>query len=60
MPLVVPVKPLLTSGVDYAGSISLRLETTRSKTIRMGYIAFSVCFVKRIVHIEVVISLTKE
>jgi len=57
---VQPSRPFLTTGIDYAGPISLRLGTTRSKTIIKGYIAIFVCFTTRVVHIEVVTSLTTE
>jgi hypothetical protein len=53
-------RPFLTAGVDYAGPTSLRLGTTRSKTITKGYIAIFVCFVTKAVHIEVVTILTAE
>ena len=39
---VQPSRPFLTTGVDYAGPLSLRLETTRSKTITEGYVAIFV------------------
>jgi hypothetical protein len=57
---VQPARPFLTTGVDYAGPISLRLGTPCSKTIMKGYIAIFVCFVTKAVHIEVVTSLTTE
>jgi len=57
---VQPSRPFLTTGIDYAGPISLRLGTTCSKTIIKGYIAIFVCFTTRAVHIEVVTSLTTE
>jgi len=57
---VQPSRPFLTTGVNYAGPISLILGTTRSKTITKGYIAIFVCFVTKAVHIEVVTSLTTE
>jgi hypothetical protein len=57
---VQPARPFLTSGVDYAGPILLRLGTPRSKTITKGYIAIFVCFVTQAVHVEVVTSLTTE
>jgi hypothetical protein len=59
-PRVQPSRPFLTTGIDYAGPILLRLETTRSKTITKTYIAIFVCFVTKAVHIEVVTSLTTE
>jgi len=55
-----PSRPFLTTGVDYAGPISLRLGPPRSKTIIKEYIAIFVCFVTKAVHIEVVTSLTTE
>jgi hypothetical protein len=39
-PRVQPSRSFLTTGVDYAGPISLRMGTTRSKTVTKGYIAF--------------------
>ena len=53
-----PSRPFLTTGVDYAGPISLRLGPPRSKTITKGYIAIFVCFVTKAVRIEVVTSLS--
>jgi len=53
-------RPFLTTGVDYAGPIQLRLVTTCSKIITKGYIAIFVCFATKAVHIEVVTSLTTE
>ena len=53
-------RPFLTTGVDYAGPISLRLGPPRSKTITKGYIAIFVCFVTKAVHIELVTSLSTE
>ena len=55
-----PMRPFLTTGVDYAGPISLRLGPPHSKTITKGYIAIFVCFVTKAVHIEVVTSLSTE
>jgi hypothetical protein len=57
---VQPSRPFLTTGVDYAGPIQLRLGTTRSKTITKGYTAIFICFATKAVHIEVVTSLTTE
>jgi hypothetical protein len=59
-PTVQPSKLFLTTGIDYAGPISLRLGTTRSKTITKGYIAIFVCLATKAVHIEAVTSLTTE
>jgi len=46
--------------VDYAGPISLRLGTHRSRTVIKGYLAIFVCFATKATHIEVVTSLTTE
>jgi len=57
---VQPSRPFLTTGVDYAGPVSLRLGPPRSKNIIKGYIAIFVCFATKAIHIEVVTSLTTE
>jgi len=57
---VQPSRPFLTTGVDYAGSISLRLGPPHSKTIIKGYSAIFVCFVTKAVHTEVITSLTTQ
>jgi hypothetical protein len=57
---VQPSRPFLTTGIDYAGPISLRLGLTRSKVIMKGYIAVFVCFTTRAIHLEVVTNLTTE
>jgi len=53
-------RPFLYTGVHYAGPISLRVRTPRSKTIFKGYIALFVCFDTKTIHIEIVTSLTTE
>jgi len=53
-------RSFLSTGVDYAGPISLTLGPPRSKTITKCYIAILVCFVTKAVHIEVVTSLSTE
>ena len=57
---VQPSRPFLNTGVDYAGPISLKVGTPRSKTIIKGYIAIFVCFATKAVRIEAVTSLTTE
>jgi hypothetical protein len=57
---VQPSRPFVTTGVDYACPVLLRLGTTRSKTTVKGYIAIFVCFITKAVHIEVITSLTTE
>jgi len=53
-----PARPFLTTGIDYAGPISIRLGPPRSKQISKGYIAIFVCFVTKAIHIELVTSLS--
>jgi len=53
-------RPFLTTGVEYAGPISLRLGPPRSQSITKAYIAIIVCFVTKSVHVEVFTSLTTE
>jgi len=53
-------RPFLNTEVDYAGPISLRVGTPRSKTVIKGYIAKFVCLATKAVHIEAVTSLTTE
>jgi len=57
---VQPARPFTTVGINYAGSIVLRLGSTRSKQTTKGYFAIFVFFVTQAVHIEVVTSLTTE
>jgi len=57
---VQPSRQFLEAGVDYAGPISLRVGTPRSKTISKGYIAIFVCFATKAIHIETVTSLITE
>jgi hypothetical protein len=58
---VQPPRPYLTNGVDYTGPVTLRLVTTRRKTIRKGYIYIYIyIFFTKVIHIEVVKSLTTE
>ena len=55
-----PARPFLTTGVDYAGPISIRLGPPRGKQVSKGYIAIFICFVVKAVHIELVTSLTTD
>jgi len=54
------LRPFLTTGVEYAGPISLRLSPPRSKTLTNVYIALFVFFMNKAVHIEVVTIISKE
>jgi len=55
-----PSRPFLTTGVDYAGPVSIPLGSSRSKQISKGYIAIFVSFVTKATHIELVSSLSTE
>src|SRR5215510_14174456 len=57
---VQPARPFLTTGVDYARPVSIRLGSPRSKQISKGYIAIFVCFVTKATHIELVTSMSTE
>lgn len=46
------------TGVDYAGPITLKERTGRTRTTTKGYIALFVCLVTRAVHLEAVSDLT--
>jgi len=59
-PRVQPARPFLTTGVDYAGPVSIRLGPPRSKQLTKGYIAIFVCFATKAVHIELVTSLSTD
>jgi hypothetical protein len=50
----------LTTGIDYAGPVSMQLGPPRSKTVTKGYIAIFIYFVTTAVHIEVLTTLTPE
>jgi len=53
-------RSFLSTGVEYAGPISLRLGPPCSKIITKDYIAIFLCIVTNAVHIEVVTSLSTE
>jgi hypothetical protein len=59
-PRVQTSRPFLTTGVDYAGPISLKLGAPRSRIVTKGYIAVFVCFATKAIHIELVTFLTTE
>ena len=54
------LRPFLTTCVENVGLMSLRLGPPRGKSITKFYIDIIVCFVTRVVHIEVVTRLSTE
>jgi len=57
---VVPARPFLRCGVDFAGPFTLRAIPSRSKCTFKAYLAIFICFTTRAVHLEVVSSLSSE
>ncbi|XP_012285896.1 uncharacterized protein LOC105702705 [Orussus abietinus] len=57
---VVPARPFLRAGVDYAGPINLRLAKGRGQKTYKGYIALFICLVTKAIHIEVVSDYTSQ
>lgn len=57
---VIPSRPFLNSGIDYAGPISIKTWRGRAAKIYKGYIAIFVCFSTSTVHLELVTDYTTE
>lgn len=57
---VVPSRPFLKCGVDYAGPIQLLRLKDRGKVILQAYICVFVCFTTKALHLELVSDLTTE
>lgn len=57
---VIPSRPFLHSGVDYAGPINLRVSKGRGHKSYKGYICLFVCMTTRAVHLEAVSDLTRD
>ena len=55
-----PSPPFQSSGVDYAGPISVRLTKSRGKGTLKDYICVFVCMATRAVHLELVEDYTSE
>lgn len=54
-------RPFLSTGVDYAGPITLRMSKGRgAKAVTKGYIALFVCFTTKAIHLEVASDLTTD
>ncbi|XP_025270835.1 uncharacterized protein LOC112639871 [Camponotus floridanus] len=57
---VVPARPFLHTGVDYAGPIQLRTTKGRGHRSYKAFVAVFVCLASRAVHLEVVSDYTAE
>lgn len=55
-----PTRAFLTSGVDYAGPIVIKLQPGRGTKTSKAYIALFICFSTKAIHLELVSSLTSE
>jgi len=53
-------RPFLHTGVDYAGSIQLRMSKGRGQRAHKAFILVFICLVTRAVHLEVVSDYTAE
>lgn len=59
-PRVVPARPFLNSGLDYAGPITIKTWKRRAARSYKGYLTVFVCLVTSAIHIEVVTDYTTE
>ncbi|XP_017493372.1 PREDICTED: uncharacterized protein LOC108381464, partial [Rhagoletis zephyria] len=57
---LIPARPFLHSGVDYAGPIDIRQSSLRNAKVSKGYICIFVCMVTKAIHLEAVSSLTTD
>ncbi|XP_029164173.1 uncharacterized protein LOC114935495 [Nylanderia fulva] len=57
---VTPTRPFLSTGLDYAGPISIRTSKGRGHRSQKGYIAVFVCFWSKAIHLEVVSDYSSE
>jgi len=57
---VVPARPFLHTGVDYAGPIQLRTTKGRGHRSYKAFVAVFVCLASRGVHLEMVSDYTAE
>lgn len=57
---IVPSRPFLHTGIDYAGPIHIRTSKGRGHKSYKGYIAVFVCFATKAVHLELVTDQTTE
>lgn len=59
-PRVVPARPFLNCGVDYAGPYPLKDGKTRNRVLIKAYVCIFVCLSTRAVHVELVTDLSTE
>jgi hypothetical protein len=57
---IVPARPFIKTGVDYAGPLNIRTTKGRGHKSYKGYIALFVCMVTKAIHIEVVSDITSQ
>ncbi|KMQ87344.1 hypothetical protein RF55_13385 [Lasius niger] len=57
---VIPARPFLHAGVDYAGPILIRTSKGRGHRAHKGFIAVFVCLCSKAVHLEVVSDYTTD
>ncbi|XP_043474491.1 uncharacterized protein LOC122506410 [Leptopilina heterotoma] len=57
---VSPARPFLTTGVDYAGQITLKIWKGRRAKIKKGWICVFVCFSSSALHLEIFSDYTSE
>ncbi|XP_029161170.1 uncharacterized protein LOC114941050 [Nylanderia fulva] len=57
---VTPTRPFLSTGLDYAGPISIRTSKGRGHRSQKGYIAVFICFWSKAIHLEVVSDYSSE
>ncbi|XP_039312392.1 uncharacterized protein LOC120359326 [Solenopsis invicta] len=58
--VIMPTRPFMVRGVDYAGPFQLRESRRRGRLhVSKGYVALFICFSTKAVHLEVVTSLTR-
>ncbi|XP_043474288.1 uncharacterized protein LOC122506261 [Leptopilina heterotoma] len=57
---VLPTRPFLRTGVDYAGPFAVKDRKTRGAKTTKAYVCLFVCFSTKAIHLELVGSLTSE
>lgn len=57
---VCPAPPFFVTGVDYAGPILIKNKSGRGAKLIKSYIALSICFTTKCIHLELVGDLSKD
>ena len=57
---VIPGRAFISTGVDYAGPISLKASKGKGRTTMKGYIALFICLTTKAIHLEAVSDMTTE